>query len=692
MITTTLLREYRYHRMAKFTFWVLLYGIAIKVSDLLQRQPGGFLEFLFWAAFIPCVIYYLFRLLGYVRHRLLWRLSRRILVTYVFIAIVPILLILTLVGLGVFIVNGQLGAYLVSQKLRNQYDELKQLNRAVVHSARPSATHNSTQLIDEIERFYTTGLIKHTKNYPGLTITVWYGTEARSFHLDGSPANPPVTIPGWFHGDEFAGVVTDNGKIHLRAIDRDVTPRGSLTLILSMPVSPQLLDKVGMGVGPVTVYTLEREPAGTAQFPSNPSLPGMQTPGRSQPRNVIQSDSVPMPRQVAFWDIPVYGASSVEPVEWNGAPQQQRGSPTLIGVNSQASILTRQLLNTLGEFSQVPVVAFVVVSIFLLVIELVALIIGIQLTRSITTTVDKLYAATEKVKAGDFSHRIYLPAHDQVSALGEAFDNMTASVERLLLESREKSRLDRELQIAREVQSQLFPQHTPDVKGLQLRGICKPARVVSGDYFDFLPVGSRRMGLILGDISGKGISAALLMAAIQSSLHALYYDFNYSTASNGVPALSPAEVVERLNRQVYDSTPVEKYATFFFSIYDEATRQLTYTNAGHPPPFLFRGHELLRLEEGGTVVGLFKTMAYRQGIVTLHPGDVLLAFTDGMVEPENSFGEEFGEQRLIEAARRGLQSPPDILLDEIYRAVAEWTGSPELQDDMTMIYARAVES
>lgn len=692
MITTTLLREYRYHRMAKFTFWVLLYGLAIKLSDMLQRQPGGFLEFLFWAAFIPCVIYYLFRLLGYVRHRLLWRLSRRILVTYVFIAIVPILLILALVGLGVFIINGQLGAYLVSQKLRIQFDELKQLNRAVIHTAHHANPHHGAELVDEIERFYTTGLIRHTKSYPGLTITVRYGTEVRAFHLDGTPAVPPATIPGWFHGAEFAGVVTDHDTILLRAIDQDRTTHGPLTLILSMPVSSQLLDKVGKGIGPVTVYTLGREASAGAQSATIRSLPGLQKPAQSQPRNVIQSRSVPMPRQVAFWDIPVYGASSIEPVEWNASPNQRRGDTTLIGVNSQASMLTRQLLNTLGEFSQVPVVAFIVVSIFLLVIELVALIIGIQLTRSITTTVDKLYAATEKVKAGDFSHRIYLPAHDQVSALGEAFDNMTASVERLLIESREKSRLDRELQIAREVQAQLFPQSTPDVKGLQLRGICKPARVVSGDYFDFLPVGSRRMGVVLGDISGKGISAALLMAAIQSSLHALYYDSNYSSAANGVPALSPGEVVERLNRQLYDSTPAEKYATFFFSIYDEATRELTYTNAGHPPPFLFRGGELLRLEEGGTVVGLFKTMAYRQGVIALRPGDVLLAFTDGMTEPENSFGEEFGEQRLIEAARRALQAPPEILLDEIYRAVAEWTGSPDLQDDMTMIYARALES
>jgi sigma-B regulation protein RsbU (phosphoserine phosphatase) len=245
------------------------------------------------------------------------------------------------------------------------------------------------------------------------------------------------------------------------------------------------------------------------------------------------------------------------------------------------------------------------------------------------------------------------------------------------------------LEIARQVQTQLFPQKAPEVAGLDLYGICKPARVVSGDYYDFLRLDGNRVGLVLGDISGKGISAALLMAAIQSSLHAQFYNGYFPEAAAGFTA-STSTVVERLNRQLFAGSPPEKYATFFYAIYEAPTRRLTYTTAGHPPPVLFRRNAVHRLETGGTVVGLFSTVHYEQAMVELEPGDLLLAFTDGLIEPENSYGEEFGESRLLDAARRALGSRPELLVEEIYRSVGDWTGSPELQDDMTLLVAKAL--
>jgi sigma-B regulation protein RsbU (phosphoserine phosphatase) len=179
------------------------------------------------------------------------------------------------------------------------------------------------------------------------------------------------------------------------------------------------------------------------------------------------------------------------------------------------------------------------------------------------------------------------------------------------------------------------------------------------------------------------------MAAIQSSLRAQFYD-GFSRAGVGAATpISTAEVVKRLNRQLFESTSIEKYATFFYALYDSVARSLTYTNAGHLPPALFRGGRLMRLERGGTVVGLFSPMEYEQAVIELEPGDVFLAFTDGLTEPENIYGEEFGEERLLEVAQRGLNSPLEVLVREIYSSVDDWTGSPELQDDMTLIVARA---
>ena len=344
----------------------------------------------------------------------------------------------------------------------------------------------------------------------------------------------------------------------------------------------------------------------------------------------------------------------------------------------------------MGQFSQVYVWLFSAAAIFFLVIELVALVIGVRLTRSVTKTVDRLYEATEHIKAGDFSYRTELPARDQLTALGEAFDSTTASVEHLLRELQEKSRMESELEIAREVQRQLFPREAPRVPGLELFGICKAARSVSGDYYDFLLLDEHRVGIVLGDVSGKGISAALLMAAIQAALHAQFYDGFSSRGIGEARAVSTAEVIARLNLQLYENSPAEKYVTMFFSVFDARTRRLTYTNAGHLPPVLFRGSKIERLRAGGTVVGLFSGAEYEQAELELKPGDTLLAFTDGLTEPENAFDEEFGEERLLKVVQKAMGVSPEALVEEIYRSVSDWTGSPELQDDMTLLLARAV--
>jgi sigma-B regulation protein RsbU (phosphoserine phosphatase) len=395
------------------------------------------------------------------------------------------------------------------------------------------------------------------------------------------------------------------------------------------------------------------------------------------------------------FDIAVYGASSLDPILWGGDRQEKAMAPALVIVSSRMSALNSRLLATLGDFSWVYVFLFKTLVIVFLVIEGVALLIGVRMTRSITSTVDKLYDATERVKAGDLSYRIQTPPRDQLTALGGAFDSMTVSVQRLMQESEERMRLQSELDIAREVQNRLFPESAPRVPGLELYGVCKAARSVSGDYYDFLELDGNRVGLVLGDVSGKGISAALLMAAIQSALRAQFYlDAGAVGAATHAPLpsqpLLPAQVVERLNRQLYASTPLEKYVTFFFALYDATTRQLSYTNAGHLPPLLFRGDRIERLRTGGTVVGLFPAMTYEVGEVQLERGDLLVAYTDGLTEPENTYGEQFGEGRLLEVLRRALNASPEALTAEVYRTIEEWTGSPELQDDMTMVLARVV--
>jgi sigma-B regulation protein RsbU (phosphoserine phosphatase) len=258
--------------------------------------------------------------------------------------------------------------------------------------------------------------------------------------------------------------------------------------------------------------------------------------------------------------------------------------------------------------------------------------------------------------------------------------------------AKEKERLQSELEIAREVQNQLYPRSMPASRTLELTAVCRPARMVSGDYYDFLSLEAPKLALAIGDVAGKGISAALLMATVQSTMRAQLRAGREmaATVGNGGPGsfFSTAAMVSRLNQQLYAYTPPEKFATFFFAVYDDLTGLMTYTNAGHLPPIRLRNGTPQRLEVTGMIVGAFPFSTYEESSIQLEGGDLLVCFTDGLTEPENEYGEMFGEERLIELVLKNSNREAAEIIASVMDSVGEWTGSPELQDDMTMLVAR----
>jgi sigma-B regulation protein RsbU (phosphoserine phosphatase) len=253
-----------------------------------------------------------------------------------------------------------------------------------------------------------------------------------------------------------------------------------------------------------------------------------------------------------------------------------------------------------------------------------------------------------------------------------------------------------------------------------LYGICRPARIVSGDYYDFLSYGSEQIGIALGDISGKGISAALLMATIHSAVRAYEHeqlvavttraaldkdkedkkedkgDTNGQEEPAGALALairqgppqSPSQVLWLLNRHLHRTTPTEKYATLFLGFYDGHSRQMVYSNAGHLPPLILGdGNSIRRLDTGGTVVGLFESVDYEEATVELNPGDIFVAFSDGITEPENEFG-EFGEERLIETIQLYRHLSLERIAGHVLATIEDWISSAEQPDDITLVLAR----
>ena len=236
-----------------------------------------------------------------------------------------------------------------------------------------------------------------------------------------------------------------------------------------------------------------------------------------------------------------------------------------------------------------------------------------------------------------------------------------------------------EMDIARRVQARLFPQKLPPLRTLEYIGGCVQARQVGGDYYDFLDMGPGVLGIVLADISGKGMSGALLMANLQANLRS-----QYAVALGDLPRL-----LQSVNRLFYENSTDESYATMFFGVYDDSSRTLRYANCGHVPPLLLHSDgSLHRLSSTTTVLGLFPKWDCPIDEVQLNSGDLLVICTDGVTEAPNSQGEEFGSDRLADLLRRNSSLPVSELLASIQSAVQQFSSTAPQADDITLIVAR----
>lgn len=240
-------------------------------------------------------------------------------------------------------------------------------------------------------------------------------------------------------------------------------------------------------------------------------------------------------------------------------------------------------------------------------------------------------------------------------------------------------RAEREMQIARDVQSRLFPQTMPVLATLDYAGSCIQARQVGGDYYDFLDLGASHVAFVLADISGKGIAGALLMANLQANLRG-----RSELALDDLPRL-----LKSVNQFFYENTPEDRYATLFLAVYHDVSRQLTYANCGQPSPLVFRADgSVERLPATATVIGLFPDWQCATRTTTLLSNDVLVIYTDGVTEANDADGNEFGEARLREIVARNSQDPPAALLAAIQDAVQKFAVGEQF-DDLTLVVARA---
>ena len=699
---------------------VLLYVVE-KLLGIFSKnwgqQLGGWIGFLVFCAGV------LFFILAFkwVKRRILWRLRNRLIVTYMFIGVIPAVLLIAMGLITLYGFGGQFAVFVVTSEIHAQLRSLQAANTTLTNELAAHLERGEKPQAESLA-----GLRKRDSEWNRRQVCAWYGDKPLPLCDDFSGA--ALMLPSFVKG-KFQDIVRDHDRLYLRVGSAMEVGSSKLTVVTSEPFDKEFVGKIAEGLGEITLYTTapdekpDPDPNSSksttasanggfkwtnpaAQQHADGTVPSDKKAGAKggsqslRPAFTVGS----MPESTGSFDRGITFATPLAMVDWQTGATEKYGP--VLQVTTRPAVLYSHLFAALGEFVTGVTYILMGVAIFFAIIELVALIIGTRMTRTVTSAVAHLHEATKHVDRGDFSHRIPVKSEDQLADLALSFNSMTASIEKLILEQKEKQRLENELTIAQEVQNQLFPRAVSEIESLEVHGFCRPARTVSGDYYDFLTASSHKLILAVGDISGKGISAALLMATIHSAVRA-YSVENLpqmrepvavgavagagrimATWPEGVE-VSPGALLELLNHQLYESTPPEKYATLFLGIYDGRSRQLTYSNGGHLPPILIgRDGAIRRLEAGGTVVGLFDNMTYQEGSVEMHPGEIFVAYSDGVTEPENEFG-EFGEQRLIELVRDNRERPLPEISQFVTTAVDNWIGDHEQPDDVTLVLARA---
>jgi phosphoserine phosphatase RsbU/P len=715
-------------RMARFACYLAAMAAGLfaleKLLGLFAASWGGYLGG--WVGFLGFLAGVLFALLAFrwLRRKILWRLRNRLIVTYVFIGVIPAVLLVAMAIITLYGLAGQFAVFVVTSEIHAQLRSLEAANAAVSNELAARLERGDNPAAESLA-----GLKKRDPAWARRHVCAWY--REKPLPLCSEFNGTALTAPAFVKGT-FRDIVRDRGDLHLRVVTTISLASGNVTVVAGEPLDKELVGKIAANLGEITLFasgvTLQESSPPKAervnQMSAGPRGAVSPSPEKSKSGIVISSSSGQqgnavtagpelfqptftvgsLPSPSGSFDREVTFGTPLSIVDWKTGERERVGA--VFQVTTRPTVLYGHLFAALGEFVQGVEYILVGIAIIFALIELIALIIGTRMTRTVTAAVAQLHEATRHIDRGDFSHRIPVKSHDQLAELAISFNTMTASIEKLIQEQKEKQRMENELAIAQEVQAQLFPRQVTELESLEVYGFCRPARTVSGDYYDFVTASSHKLILAVGDISGKGISAALLMATIHSAVRAYSMEhlpqMREPVAVGAVAGagrmmaawpegveVSPGALLSLLNHQLYESTPPEKYATLFLGIYDGRLHRLTYSNGGHLPPILIaKDGGVRRLEIGGTVVGLFDRLDYPEGGVEMHPGEIFVAYSDGVTEPENDFG-EFGEQRLIDLVRDNRDLPLPQISQIVTMAVDDWIGDKEQPDDVTLVLARA---
>jgi phosphoserine phosphatase RsbU/P len=615
---------------------------------------------------IAALCIFSWRLLVQVRRRLLWRVRRRLILSYIFIGVIPSVLILIFFLFAGSLVFMNVSAYL----FKDGYDGILEAAMLSAQAGASEIARNPDTVSETIQRVHRI----RSPLYPGVSVA-YLARDGTVQSIGPWKTLPrPAVVPPWLKEDALVqtySVPQRGSTAEVDLVARAIVKVGRTAgaVVVDIPLDDHVMHQlyVNTGVRLENVYDVV-------------AINGTVTPVTAAPAGGAKS--------------PVFERSvaQLDALNWD------------TGENRRATVwLTyrlRELYNHLSTAQSVVVggmrlsdaLLFVLVAIgvLFLIIEAVALVMGLALARSITSSVHELFMGTERVRQGDFSHRINVGSNDQLGELAGSFNQMTGSIENLLQTAAEKKRLEEELRIARQIQMSLLPRGPLEFSGIGVTALCVPAREVGGDYYDFFRLGPDRLGVLIADVSGKGTSAALYMAELKGLVLSLSQIYQ-----------SPRQMLLEVNRIISENLDTRSFITMTYAVLDLAVGTMTFVRAGHTPLIYFRadGTRTDVLTPSGLVVGLripgatekFAELLEEQS-VEVKKGDVIVLYTDGITEAMNQNSDLFGDARLGRIiAEHGHLDTAD-LRERILREIEAFVGTADQHDDMTMILIKIEEA
>jgi sigma-B regulation protein RsbU (phosphoserine phosphatase) len=621
------------------------------------------------AGLVVSVGYFVWRLFLQIKRRLLWRVRRKLILSYIFIGVIPSLLILVFFLFAGSLVFMNVSAYL----FKDGFDGIVADARLSAQAAATEIGRNpgsAAETVDRVHRIRVT-------DYPAFSIAFVPREGPPNVYGPWKPLPAPVQLPAWLSSDVFAGAIgvpqaaTGEEDLVVRAVVK-IGPGGrSGAVVVDIPIDDQVVQRLHDQTG----VRLENVFDGRVMRDTN-APPAAQN-GESGGGALL------FERSLAQLDV----------YEWKDGGLHRDTLALgyrLRELYSQLSSAQSMLMGGM-RFADALLLMLVAIGVMFLIIEAVALVMGLALARSITSSVHELFMGTERVRQGDFTHRIRIESRDQLGELAQSFNQMTGSIENLLQTAAEKKRLEEELRIARQIQMSLLPRGPLDFPGIGVTALCVPAREVGGDYYDFFPLGEQRLGILIADVSGKGTSAALYMAELKGLVLSLSQIYQ-----------SPRQLLLEVNRIISENLDTRSFITMTYAVVDLAAGTLTFARAGHTPLLYLPGSgsaPVQVLVPNGLVVGLripgamekFADLLEEQS-VELQRGDVFVFYTDGITEAMNTQSDLFSDARLGRLVAEHGHLDSGELRERILREIEAFVGAADQHDDMTMILMKVEQA